>query len=86
MGEQDESKLKKPFREKDVNRLRNLITKKFGDSSSTQIGYQKAQEDHKEGDVWEENGKEWTIRDGLKQTNTKLDNFKRMAMMPLFLS
>lgn len=83
MAEQDESKLKKQFREKDVARMRNIITKKFGEATVTQVGYNRIQEDHKEGDVWEENGKEWTIRDGIKQTNTKLDTFKKIAMMPI---
>ena len=41
-------------------------------------------EDHKEGDVWEENGKKWTIKDGIKQTHTKLDNIKKEAILPLF--
>ena len=40
---------------------------------STQIGYTKEYVEHKEGDVWEENGKQWTIKNGIKQTVTKLD-------------
>lgn len=84
MGEQDEAKLKKQFNEKDVARMRNIITKKFGDKTVTQVGYTKVEEEHKEGDIWEENGKEWTLKDGLKQTNTKLDAFKQLVMMPLF--
>jgi len=30
--------LKKEFREKDVQRLRNLVTKKYGDKTSVSIG------------------------------------------------
>lgn len=83
MGERDESKLKKEFKERDVQRMRNLITKKFGNKTVTQIGYTRITEDHEEGDIWEENGKEWIIKDGIKQTNTKLDSFKKEIMLPL---
>jgi len=77
-----ETLLKKEFKEKDVQRLRNLITKKYGDSTSTQIGYNKKEEEHLEGDVWEEDGKTWMIKNGLKQTVTKLDSVKKAARMP----
>ena len=43
--------LKKEFRKKDVNRMRNLIQGKTGASTGIQIGYKKKEEDHKEGDV-----------------------------------
>jgi len=62
-----ESVLKRQFTEKDVNRLRNLITKKYGDSTGVQSGYKKQIEDHVEGDEWEENGKQWTIKNGIKR-------------------
>ena len=48
------------------------------------IGYSGVtQEEHKEGDVWEQNGRTWTIKDGLKENVTKLDKFKSAAI-PLF--
>ena len=65
--------LNKEFRKTDVNRLRNLIQGKTGDSTSTQIGYNTKQEDRKEGDIWVENKKTWTIKNGIKQTISKLD-------------
>lgn len=77
-----ETLLKKEFREKDVQRLRNIITKKYGDSTTNQVGYQKTTTDYVEGDVWEENNKTWTIKDGIKQTVTKLDSIKKAARMP----
>jgi hypothetical protein len=77
-----ETLLKKEFRERDVNRLRNIITKKYGDSTGQQVGYQKKQEDYVEGDVWEENNKTWTIKNGLKQTITKLDSVKKASRIP----
>ena len=74
--------LKKEFQERDVNRLRNILTKKHGNATGIQVGYQKATEDYKEGDTWEENGKMWTIKDGLKQTVTKLDDINKAIRMP----
>ena len=75
--------LKKEFNKKDVNRLRNLITGKTGASTGTQIGYNKKTEEYKEGDVWTENRKTWTIKNGIKQTVSKLDSIKKEVFMPL---
>jgi len=75
--------LKKEFRKKDVNRARNLIMGKTGASTGTQIGYNKKTTDYKEGDVWTENKKTWTIRKGIKQTISKLDTIKKEVFMPL---
>ena len=69
--------LKKEFQKRDVERLRNLVKGKHGDRSTMGIGYNgETQEDHKEGDVWEEKGKTWTIRDGIRENVTKLDKIK----------
>jgi hypothetical protein len=75
--------LKKEFKRKDVNRARNLIMGKTGASTSTQVGYNTKQEDHKEGDVWTEGKKTWTIKNGIKQTISKLDKIKKEVFMPL---
>ena len=75
--------LKKEFKRKDVNRARNLIMGKTGESTGTQIGYNKKEEDHKEGDVWTENRKTWTIKKGIKQTLSKLDAIKKEIFLPL---
>lgn len=77
-----ETLLKKEFRERDVQRLRNIVSKKHGDATGTQVGYQKAQEDHKEGDVWEDATKMWTIKNGITQSYTKLDAIKKAVRMP----
>jgi hypothetical protein len=63
--------------------MRNLITKKFGDKTVTQMGYVKKSIEHKEGDVWEEDGKNWTIKNGLKQTVTRFDELKKSISLPL---
>jgi hypothetical protein len=76
--------LKKEFQRKDVERLRNLVKGKHGDKTTLGIGYTKKQEHHHEGDIWEEDGRTWTIKNGLKQNVTKLDSFKQIANLPLF--
>jgi len=78
-----ETKLNKSFQEKDVRRLRNLISGKSGEKSTTGIGYKKKDEIHGEGDIWEENGKKYTIRNGIKITSSKLTAVKKMLQMPL---
>ena len=75
--------LKKEFKRKDVNRARNLIMGKTNASTGTQIGYNTKQTDHKEGDVWTEGRKTWTIKNGIKQTVSKLDKLKKEVFMPL---
>ena len=75
--------LKKEFKRKDVDRARNLIMGKSGASSETQVGYKKKRIEYKEGDIWKENGKTWTIKDGIKQTISKLDAIKKEVFMPL---
>ena len=75
--------LKKEFKKKDVNRARNLIMGKTGESSGTQIGYEKKTKNYKEGDIWVENKKKWTIKNGIKQTISKLDSIKKEVHMPL---
>ena len=47
--------LKKEFKRKDVERVRNLVQGKTNSSSENQVGYQKKRIEYKEGDVWEEN-------------------------------
>ena len=75
--------LKKEFKRKDVQRARNLIMGKTDASTGTQIGYSKKIEDYKEGDIWTEGRKTWTIKNGIKQTVSKLDTIKKEVFMPL---
>jgi hypothetical protein len=79
----EESKLQREFKERDVQRMRNIITKDYTAKTVTQVGYTKAQVEHKEGDVWEENGKKWTIKNGIKQTITRFDELKKVLNLPL---
>jgi len=79
-----DSVLNKEFKEKDVQRLRNLIQGKHGERSVSGVGYTKKQEFYDEGDIWEEDGRQWTIKNGIKQNITKLDDAKKAVTMPLF--
>jgi hypothetical protein len=75
--------LRKEFNKKDVTRLRNLVNGKSSNKTGQGVGYTKTEEFHQEGDIWEENGRTWTIRDGIKENITKLDKFKKTTV-PLF--
>ena len=78
-----ENNLKKEFSKRDVQRMRNLITGNSGGSTGTQSGYTKQSQDYQEDDVWEENNRQWTIKNGLKQTVTKFDKLKKLVTFPL---
>ena len=79
----NENILKKEFKAKDVNRARNLINKQFTNTTISGVGYQKAYVDYVEGDIWEENGRNWTIKNGVRQNITKLDDAKKALQIPL---
>ena len=64
--------LKKEFKRRDVERMRNLIKGDVGSSSETQIGYNKKRIEYIEGDFWTEGRKTWTIKNGIKKTVSKL--------------
>ena len=78
-----ESQLKKEFDSKAVNRVRNLVNKDFTKRTTVGTGYSKKREKHSEGDIWEEDGRTWTIKNGVKQNITKLDSAKKAHQTPL---
>jgi hypothetical protein len=78
-----ESTLKKEFKKSEVQRMRNIITGNTGDRTQVLGGWEATVEEHKEGDTWEEDGKKWTIKNGIKQSITKLDKFKHLVSLPL---
>ena len=78
-----DSSLKKEFRREDVQRVRNIVNKDFTAKTKSQTGYNKPSGRYKEGDVWTESGKEWTIKNGIKQNITKLDAAKKALRIPL---
>ena len=78
-----ETLLQKEFTKRDVQRIRNLVSGKQGDATQTQVGYTTKYIDRNEGDVWEEFGKKWAIKNGIKISVTKLDRAKLHAHTPL---
>ena len=78
-----ESQLKKEFDSRAVNRVRNLVKKDFTSRTTIGTGYCKRKEKHSEGDIWEEDGRTWTIKNGVKQNITKLDSAKKSMQVPL---
>jgi hypothetical protein len=79
-----DSVLKKDFQKRDVERLRNLVQGKYGEKTRSSVGFTNKQEFYNEGDIWESDGRTWTIKDGIKQNITKLDKAKKEHNMPLF--
>jgi hypothetical protein len=75
--------LKKDFKKQDVERIRNLVQGKYGEKTRSSVGFSKKEEFHQEGDIWETDGRTWTIRKGIKQNVTKLDKAKKAHLMPL---
>ena len=78
-----ESRLNKEFSERDIKRMRNIITGNTADATQIQTGYTKKHIERNEGDVWEENGQKWIIKKGIKQTVTKHDKFRELIKFPL---
>jgi hypothetical protein len=78
-----DNNLKKEFAPRDVQRMRNIISNNAGAATQLQSGWEKQTGTYKEGDVWEESGKKWTIKNGIKQTVTKLDEIKKLVTLPL---
>ncbi len=77
-----ETLLQKEFTEKDIKRIRNLVSGNYGDSTQTQVGYSRKHVDRKEGDVWEENGKTWTIKNNIRISISKLAEAKKLSFVP----
>ena len=75
--------MKKAISEAKVQRMRNLVTGKYKAKTATQIGYKKTNTKRKEGEVWEEKGKTWTIKNGVRQNITKLDSLRKVVRTPL---
>tara|TARA_R110001632_G_scaffold5134_1_gene20950 strand:+ start:1303 stop:1872 length:570 start_codon:yes stop_codon:yes gene_type:complete len=75
--------LKKEFKKRDVDRIRNIMTGDTDSRTTQGVGYSKGEIVRKEGDIWSEDGRQWTVKDGLKQNITRLDKAKA-AIKPMF--
>lgn len=77
--------LKKEFTDNsDLQRIRNIIQKKFGDRTKIIAGFEQSEQIKKEGDIWEEHGKEWTIKNGVKVSISSIDNIRDFLKIPLW--
>ena len=63
--------MKKGISESKVQRMRNIVKGDYTKSVKTQVGYKKSDK-KKEGDIWEEGNKTWTIKNGIKQNVPKM--------------
>tara|TARA_R100001015_G_C4633046_1_gene197450 strand:+ start:2111 stop:2689 length:579 start_codon:yes stop_codon:yes gene_type:complete len=75
--------MKKAISESKVQRMRNLVMGNHNAKTKVQSGYVTSTVEHSEGDVWTEGGKEWTIKNGIKQTVNKLNSIRKLLFMPL---
>lgn len=75
--------LKKDFKESDVNRIRNLIKKDYTAKTKITSGYTGKVKEYKEGDVWQEDGRTWTIKNGIRQNISSLKKAKDTYRIPL---
>ena len=76
--------LKKEFQKRDVERLRNLMKGKYGEKTRSSVGFTNKQEFYNEGDIWESDGRTWTIKEGIKQNITKLDKTRGQIRRTLY--
>tara|TARA_R110002020_G_scaffold396267_3_gene606271 strand:- start:197 stop:775 length:579 start_codon:yes stop_codon:yes gene_type:complete len=75
--------MKKGISESKVQRMRNLASGNYTANTKAVSGYNKVTKDYKEGDVWEQGGKQWTIKRGIKRTVSKLDTARKLQRVPL---
>ena len=75
--------MKKAIKESKVQRMRNLVTGNHNSSTEIQTGYSSKRTKKSEGDIWEERGKTWTIKNGIRQNITKLDLARMLLRMPI---
>ena len=65
-----------------IQRMRNLVSGNYGAKTKTSSGYRKYNHKKQEGDVWEENGKTWTVKNGIRQSISKYRNIKKQIKVP----
>ena len=74
--------MKKGISEAKVKRMRNIVTGNHNKATKIQAGY-KSSDKKVEGDIWEEGGKTWTIKKGIKQSISKMQSVRDIVKMPL---
>jgi hypothetical protein len=66
-----------------IDRVKNILAGDYTSRTKSGVGYSKTTTDHSEGDIWEENGKKWTIKNGLRQPITRFDIARIENIVPL---
>ena len=74
-----ETLLKREFTEREVQRMRNIVTKKTGDRTTIQAGWE-SQIKRQEGDVWDENGKTCIMRPKPDWSSHACDSMRYLAV------
>ena len=65
-----------------LERVKNVLAGNYTAKSKVSVGYTKESKRRKEGDIWQENGRTWTIKNGIKQNITKLDAARKEIIVP----
>ena len=68
---------------KGIQRMRNLVSGNASDKTKISTGYGKSRTVRSEGDLWEVKGKTWTIKNGIRQTVSKLDKAREAIKVPM---
>jgi len=68
-----------------AERMRNIVMGKYTTKTKIQTGYNAIRQNTPriEGDVWDEAGKQWTIKNGIKKTVTKLSKARSIIQRPV---
>ena len=65
-----------------MKRIRNLLRSDHNAATKVVSGYTKTQEVHKEGDIWQEDTKTWTIENGIRTRVSKLEELRKYVKTP----
>jgi len=68
---------------KGIQRMRNLVSGNASDKTKISTGYGKSRIVRSEGDTWDLKGKTWTIKNGIRQTVSKLDAAREAIKVPM---
>jgi len=68
---------------KNARRIMNVLAGNYTAKSKISTGYKSKDVERIEGDIWEENNKIWTIKDGIKRTINKMSALREMSKSPL---
>lgn len=67
---------------KNARRIKNILDGNITSGVSVGVGYEKKEIIHDEGDIWEENGKEFILKNGIKRSYSKLSNIRKKFILP----